>query len=90
MKAQCLNIISMDNYPTKRVADGLLLILPLKGITEIQHFITDIKVENDLFIINNSEIFTIKRNEKAIKLYIASDWFYDRGYDFLRINILQI
>lgn len=82
MKAQCLNIISMDNYPTKRVADGLLLILPLKGITEIQHFITDIEVENDLFIINNSEIFTIKSNEKAIKLYIASDWFYDRGYDF--------
>ncbi|MDN8848333.1 AraC family transcriptional regulator, partial [Staphylococcus aureus] len=33
-------------------------------------------------IINNSEIFTIKRNEQAIKLYIASDWFYDRGYDF--------
>ena len=82
MKAQCLNIISKDKYPAKRVTDGLVLLFPLKGKTEVQHFITDVEVEDDLLIINNSEIFSVKRNEIALLLYISSDWFYERGYSF--------
>ncbi|WP_436855013.1 helix-turn-helix transcriptional regulator [Staphylococcus caeli] len=82
MKAQCLNIISKDKYPTKRVTDGLVLLFPLKGKTEVQHFLTDVEVENDLLIINNSEIFSINYNEIALLLYISSDWFHERGYSF--------
>ncbi|WP_436860032.1 helix-turn-helix domain-containing protein [Staphylococcus caeli] len=82
MKAQCLNIISKDKYPTKRVTDGLVLLFPLKGKTKVQHFLTDEEVENDLLIINNAEIFSINHNEIALLLYISSDWFYERGYSF--------
>ncbi|NWK84089.1 helix-turn-helix transcriptional regulator [Staphylococcus sp. GSSP0090] len=82
MKAQCLNIISKDRYTTKRVTDGILLLFPLKGAVEVQHFITNVEVEEDLLILNNSEMFRIKRNEISLLLYISSDWFHERGYSF--------
>lgn len=78
MKAQCLNIISKDKYPTKRVTDGILL-FPLKDAVEVQHFITNVEVEEDLLIVNNTEIFRIKRKEMSLLLYISSDWFHERG-----------
>lgn len=93
MKAQCLNIITKDKYPTKRVTDGLLLLFPLKGCIEVQHFITDVNVENDLLIVNNSEIFRIKENEMSLVLYISSDWFHEQGYSFFEYqytsNLIQ-
>lgn len=82
MKAQCLNIISKHKYPTKRVTDGILLLFPLKDAVEVQHFITNVEVEEDFLIVNNTEIFRIKRNEMSLLLYISSDWFHERGYSF--------
>lgn len=82
MEVQCLNIISNNFYPTKRVTDGILVLLPIKGVLEIQQFTANIKVETELLIVNHTEIFSIKRNEATILLYKASDWFLERGYPF--------
>lgn len=82
MEVQCLNIISKKFYPTKRVTDGLLLLLPIKGVLEIQQFTANVKIDTEVLIVNHTEIFSIKRNETTILLYIASDWFLERGYSF--------
>ncbi|MFW0760534.1 hypothetical protein [Staphylococcus cohnii] len=71
MEVQCLNIISKKFYPTKRVTDGLLLLLPIKGVLEIQQFTANVKIDTEILIVNHTEIFSIKRNETTILLYIA-------------------
>ena len=39
-------------------------------------------INNDLYVINNKDIFSINKNEKTIMIYIASDWFKEEGFNF--------
>src|SRR5699024_9323097 len=82
MNTQQFNIISKKEYPTKRVTDGLVLILPIKGTLGVQRFTTNVESDEALFIINHAEIFNINKNDTSILLYIASDWFSELGHSF--------
>lgn len=39
-------------------------------------------INNDLYVINNKDIFSINKNEKTLMIYIASDWFKEEGFNF--------
>ena len=39
-------------------------------------------INNDIYVINNKDIFSINKNEKTIMIYIASDWFKEEGFNF--------
>ena len=65
-----------------RCQDGIILLFPIEGQLKLQHFTKTVNVENDIYVINNTDIFSILKNKKTIMLYIASDWFRDRHFDF--------
>ncbi|KAF1684587.1 AraC family transcriptional regulator, partial [Staphylococcus hominis] len=41
-----------------------------------------VTINNDLYVINNKDIFSINKNEKTLMIYIASDWFKEEGFNF--------
>ena len=45
-------------------------------------FCQKVTINNDLYVINNKDIFSINKNEKTLMIYIASDWFKEEGFNF--------
>lgn len=76
------HILTKHEYKMTRCQDGIILLFPIEGLLKIQHFTKSVSIKNDIYIINNTDIFSIKENSKTIMLYIASDWFRDEGFDF--------
>lgn len=65
-----------------RCQDGIILLFPIEGKLTIKHFTKLITIENEIYIINNSDVFSIRENAKTIMIYISSDWFREQGYKF--------
>lgn len=77
-----IHILTKNEYKMTRCQDGIILLFPIEGQLKLQHFTKTVNVENDIYVINNTDIFSILKNKKTIMLYIASDWFRDRHFDF--------
>ena len=76
-----IHILTKNEYKMTRCQDGIILLFPIEGQLILQHFTKTVNVENDIYVINNTDIFSILKI-KTIMLYIASDWFRDRHFDF--------
>ncbi|MDO0964249.1 AraC family transcriptional regulator, partial [Staphylococcus haemolyticus] len=77
-----IHILTKNEYKMTRCQDGIILLFPIEGQLILQHFTKTVNVENDIYVINNTDIFSILKNKKTIMLYIASDWFRDRHLYF--------
>ncbi|WP_394868157.1 helix-turn-helix transcriptional regulator [Staphylococcus borealis] len=77
-----VHILTKHEYKMTRCQDGIILLFPIEGQLKLQHFTKTVSVENDIYVINNTDIFSIIENKKTLMLYIASDWFRDRGFEF--------
>lgn len=75
-------VLTKHEYQMTRCQDGIILLFPIKGSLEIQHFAKKVTINNDLYVINNKDIFSINKNEKTLMIYIASDWFKEEGFNF--------
>ncbi|AYU56197.1 helix-turn-helix transcriptional regulator [Staphylococcus debuckii] len=82
MKSDIIELYTAETLPLNRCYDGILLLWPADNVAEIQHFTETYTLSNQLHIINHNDIFQIKKNEKTIILYIASDWFKESGFRF--------
>ena len=76
------HVLTKHEYQMTRCQDGIILLFPIKGSLEIQHFAKKVTINNDIYVINNKDIFSINKNEKTIMIYIASDWFKEEGFNF--------
>ncbi|PTF05127.1 AraC family transcriptional regulator [Staphylococcus devriesei] len=76
------HLLTKHEYKMTRCQDGIILLFPIEGQVKIQHFTKNITIENEIYIINNTDIFSIKDNNKTLMVYIASDWFRDEGFEF--------
>ena len=45
-------------------------------------------INNELYIVNNMDVFGINDNGTTLEMYISSDWFAELGYAFLIITTL--
>ncbi|MDK7950549.1 helix-turn-helix domain-containing protein [Staphylococcus lugdunensis] len=75
-------ILTKEEYQPTRCIDGIIVILPIQGDLTIQHFANSTTISDEVYIINNKDIFTIKQNHKSLMLYITSDWFKNHDYVF--------
>ena len=76
------HLLTKHEYQMTRCQDGIILLFPIEGSLEIQHFAKKVTINNDIYVINNKDIFSINKNEKTIMIYIASDWFKEEGFNF--------
>ncbi len=81
MAKSCLHILTNNEYATTRCQDGIVLFWPIDGEIEIIIFLKNKIIEDDIYIINHLDVFSIK-NRKTIMLYLSSDWFAELGFDF--------
>ncbi|MGN5883433.1 helix-turn-helix domain-containing protein [Staphylococcus simulans] len=82
MRSSIIDLYTAQNLPVNRCYDGLLLLWPINSTAEIQHSTHTDTVEDCICIINHSEVFQVKNNDKMMMLYIASDWFLEKGFAF--------
>ncbi|RIO56362.1 helix-turn-helix transcriptional regulator, partial [Staphylococcus hominis] len=75
-------VLTKHEYQMTRCQDGIILLFPIEGSLEIQHFAKKVTINNDIYVINNKDIFSINKNEKTLMIYIASDWFKEEGFNF--------
>ena len=75
-----IHILTKNEYKMTRCQDGIILLFPIEGqlILETLLKLLTSKMTFTLLII---QIFFNSKN-KTIMLYIASDWFRDRHFDF--------
>lgn len=76
------HVLTKHEYQMTRCQDGIILLFPIEGSLEIQHFAKKVTINNDIYVINNKDIFSINNNEKTLMIYIASDWFKEEGFNF--------
>lgn len=82
MSSAYFHLLTKHEYNMTRCQDGIILLFPIEGQLKVKHFTKLITVENEIYIINNSDIFSIRENTKTLMLYISSDWFREQGYKF--------
>lgn len=82
MSHSCLHILSKNEYSTTRCQDGILLFWPIEGSMHLQQFRKQRTINNELYIVNNMDVFGINDNGTTLEIYISSDWFTELGYTF--------
>ncbi|MFW3515372.1 helix-turn-helix transcriptional regulator [Staphylococcus caprae] len=82
MTNSCLHILSKSEYSTTRCQDGILLFRPIEGSMHLQQFRKHRTLTNELYIVNNMDVFGINSNGTTLEIYISSDWFTELGYNF--------
>ncbi|ENI63922.1 hypothetical protein SWI_01628, partial [Staphylococcus aureus M0045] len=70
MAKSCLHILTNNEYATTRCQDGIVLFWPIDGEIELQKFRKSKIIEDDIYIINHLDVFSIKNNKKTIMLYL--------------------
>ena len=75
-----IHILTKNEYKMTRCQDGIILLFPIEGQLKLDTLLKPLtsKMTFTLLII---QIFFNSKN-KTIMLYIASDWFRDRHFDF--------
>lgn len=59
-----IHILTKNEYKMTRCQDGIILLFPIEGQLILQHFTKTVNVENDIYVINNTDIFSILKNKK--------------------------
>ncbi|MEB5760351.1 hypothetical protein [Staphylococcus haemolyticus] len=59
-----IHILTKNEYKMTRCQDGIILLFPIEGQLKLQHFTKTVNVENDIYVINNTDIFSILKNKK--------------------------
>lgn len=77
-----LRILSNVEYPTTRCQDGIILFWPIEGDMHIQKFRKQKTINDDIYIINDADVFSLKTKGKVIMLYLTSDWFIEQNFSF--------
>lgn len=77
-----LRILSNVEYPTTRCQDGIILFWLIEGDMHIQKFRKQKTINNEIYIINNADVFSLNTNGKVIMLYLTSDWFAEQNFSF--------
>ncbi|MDT3100521.1 AraC family transcriptional regulator [Staphylococcus aureus] len=86
MAKSCLHILTNNEYATTRCQDGIVLFWPIDGEIELQKFRKSKIIEDDIYIINHLDVFSIKNNKKTIMLYLSSYWFAELGFTFFNYH----
>lgn len=86
MANSCLHILTNNEYATTRCQDGIVLFWPIEGEIELQKFRKSKIIEDDIYIINHLDVFSVKNNKKTIMLYLSSDWFAELGFPFFNYH----
>ena len=55
-----------------------------------QQFMKERILSDELYIVNNMDVFSISDNGITLEVYISSDWFTELGYSFLITIIFRI
>lgn len=82
MANSCLHILSKKEYTATRCQDGILLFWPIEGSMYFQQFMKERILTDELYIVNNMDVFSISDNGITLEVYISSDWFTELGYSF--------
>lgn len=82
MRSNIIDLFTAEHLPINRCYDGIIILWPVNTKVEVQQSIKTFTLDNKISIINHNEIFQLKKNDKTIMLYIASDWFLEKGFDF--------
>ncbi|MDU3558003.1 MAG: AraC family transcriptional regulator, partial [Staphylococcus epidermidis] len=85
MANSCLHILSKKEYTATRCQDGILLFWPIEGSMHFQQFMKERILSDELYIVNNMDVFSISDNGITLEVYISSDWFTELGYSFLEL-----
>ncbi|WP_242540678.1 hypothetical protein [Staphylococcus warneri] len=81
-----LRILSNVEYPTTRCQDGIILFWPLESDMYVQKFRKQMTINNDIYIINNADVFSVNTKGRMIMLYLTSDWFTEQGFSFFEFQ----
>ncbi|PXX86000.1 helix-turn-helix transcriptional regulator [Staphylococcus warneri] len=81
-----LRILSNVEYPTTRCQDGIILFWPLESDMHVQKFRKQMTINNDIYIINNADVFSVNTKGRMIMLYLTSDWFTEQGFSFFEFQ----
>ena len=66
-----VHILTKHEYKMTRCQDGIILLFPIEGQLKLQHFTKTVSVENDIYVINNTDIFSIIENNKKNSPFVA-------------------
>lgn len=64
-----IHILTKNEYKMTRCQDGIILLFPIEGQLILQHFTKTVNVENDIYVINNTDIFSILKIKNHHALY---------------------
>lgn len=81
-----LRILSNVEYPKTRCQDGIILFWPLESDMHVQKFRKQMTINNDIYIINNADVFSVDTKGRMIMLYLTSDWFTEQGFSFFEFQ----
>ena len=60
-----IHILTKNEYKMTRCQDGIILLFPIEGQLKLQHFTKTVNVENDIYVINNTDIFSILKKKPS-------------------------
>ena len=89
MANSCLHILSKKEYTATRCQDGILLFWPIEGSMHFQQFMKERILSDELYIVNNMDVFSISDNGITLEVYISSDWFTELGYSFFNYHYIS-
>ena len=89
MANSCLHILSKKNIRQHDVKTAFYYFGLSKGMY-FQQFMKERILTDELYIVNNMDVFSISDNGITLEVYISSDWFTELGYSFSITIILRI
>ena len=69
MANSCLHILSKKEYTATRCQDGILLFWPIEGSMHFQQFMKERILSDELYIVNNMDVFSISDNGITLEVY---------------------
>ena len=89
MANSCLHILSKKIYGNT-MSRRHFIILAIEGSMYFQQFMKERILTDELYIVNNMDVFSISDNGITLEVYISSDWFTELGYSFSITIILHL
>ena len=89
MANSCLHILSKRIYGNTMSRRHFIILAYRRGM-HFQQFMKERILSDELYIVNNMDVFSISDNGITLEVYISSDWFTELGYSFLITIIFRI
>lgn len=90
MSSAYFHLLTKHEYNMTRCQDGIILLFPIEGQLKVKHFTKLITVENEIYIINNSDIFSIRENTKTRCYIYRAIGLENKGINSSTISIPRI